>query len=32
MLNSNLNHIQIITYDYLLQCWEQLLSLYAPTI
>lgn len=32
MLNSNLNHIQIITYDYLLQCWEQLLSQYTPSV
>lgn len=32
MLNSNLNHIHIITYDYLLQCWEQLLSQYTSAI
>lgn len=32
MLNSNLNHIQVITYDHLLQYWEQLLSQYAPSI
>ncbi|MDD5457437.1 MAG: DUF4263 domain-containing protein [Candidatus Margulisbacteria bacterium] len=28
MLNCNLNHIQIISYDYLLNCGEQILSNY----
>ena len=32
MLNSSFNNMQIISYDYLLQCWEYLLSHYAPTI
>lgn len=30
ILNSNLNHIQIMSYDYLVQCWEQLLLQYTP--
>jgi hypothetical protein len=28
MLNSNLNHIQIITYDYLLDCGKKIISNY----
>ena len=28
MLNSNLNHIQIITYDYLVDCGEKIISNY----
>lgn len=28
MLNSNLNHIQIISYDYLLNCGKKIISLY----
>jgi hypothetical protein len=28
MLNSNLNHIQIISYDYLLSCGKKIISLY----
>ncbi len=28
MLNSNLNHIQIISYDYLLSCGRKIISLY----
>ena len=28
MLNSNLNHIQIISYDYLLSCGKKVISLY----
>lgn len=28
MLNSNLNHIQIISYDYLLSCGEKIISAY----
>lgn len=29
MLNSNLNHIQIISYDYLLSCGEKVISNYS---
>jgi len=29
MLNSNLNHIQIISYDYLLQCGANIISYYT---
>src|SRR3989338_1793480 len=28
MLNSNLNHIQIISYDYILSCGKKIISLY----
>ena len=31
MLNSNLNHIQIISYDYLLHCGENIISYYKQT-
>ncbi len=29
MLNSNLSHIEVITYDHLIKCWELLLAQYA---